>query len=80
MIQKVIREAFSTSTVITIAHVKFNFWISYVSDNSLQRLRTIMDYDQIIVMGAGMILEMGSPEELLAKEGGAFAELVRTND
>ena len=44
-IQKCIRKEFKSSTVITIAH----------------RLSTIADYDKIIVMGNGRIVEMGSP-------------------
>lgn len=29
------------------------------------RLKTVLDYDKVIVMGFGKVLEMGSPEELL---------------
>ena len=44
-IQKVIREKFKNTTVITIAH----------------RLNTIADYDKVIVMRKGQIVETGSP-------------------
>ena len=44
-IQKVIREKFKDTTVITIAH----------------RLNTIADYDKVIVMRKGEIVEIGSP-------------------
>ena len=44
-IQKVIREKFTKTTVITIAH----------------RLNTIADYDKVIVMKRGRIEEQGSP-------------------
>ena len=44
-IQKVIRENFVNTTVITIAH----------------RLNTIADYDKVIVMSRGKIIELGSP-------------------
>ena len=44
-IQKVIRENFINTTVITIAH----------------RLNTIADYDKVIVMSRGKIIELGSP-------------------
>jgi len=47
-------------TLITIAH----------------RLRTIIDYDQVVVMGAGRVLEIGTPRELYARRG-QFAELVK---
>ena len=44
-IQKVIRENFVNTTVITIAH----------------RLNTIADYDKLVVMDRGKIIEIGSP-------------------
>lgn len=58
-IQKVIREKFTDTTVITIAH----------------RLNTIADYDLVIVMHKGHILEQGHPHDLIEKRG-AFAEMV----
>ncbi|KAI1460349.1 abc transporter [Annulohypoxylon moriforme] len=51
--QQLIRSEFAGSTIITIAH----------------RLRTVIDYDQIIVMDEGKVLETGSPAELIGKEG-----------
>ena len=59
-IQTVIKEKFKDTTVITIAH----------------RLNTIADYDAIIVMQKGRIIEQGSPYELLQKEG-TFSEMVK---
>lgn len=56
-IQAVLRRemfaAGSGRTLITIAH----------------RLRTIADYDRVIVMGGGRVLEMGSPKELFSAKG-----------
>ena len=52
-IQKVIRERFVNTTVITIAH----------------RLNTIADYDKVIVMKQGRIEEQGSPWELIKAKG-----------
>jgi len=34
-----------------------------------------MDSDRVLVLERGQVLEFGSPEELLAKEGGAFREM-----
>ncbi|KAI2464558.1 abc transporter [Annulohypoxylon bovei var. microspora] len=51
--QQLIRSEFAGSTIITIAH----------------RLRTIIDYDQVIVMEEGKVLETGSPAELVDKQG-----------
>ncbi|KAJ2114137.1 hypothetical protein IW146_003313 [Coemansia sp. RSA 922] len=62
-VQGLIRKEFSDCTVLTIAH----------------RLETIMNSDRIIVMDKGTIAEIGTPEELLAKDG-MFAQLVKTSD
>ncbi|XP_038219795.1 probable multidrug resistance-associated protein lethal(2)03659 [Zerene cesonia] len=48
-IQNTIRTKFADSTVLTIAH----------------RLNTVMDYDRVIVMDQGRIVESGHPYELL---------------
>lgn len=44
------------STVITIAH----------------RLMTIVDYDKVMVLERGEVVEFGSPWELIGREGGVF--------
>ncbi|KAJ2106430.1 Transporter of the ATP-binding cassette (ABC) [Coemansia sp. RSA 922] len=62
-IQALISTEFRDCTVLTIAH----------------RLETIMNSDRIIVMDKGTIAEIGTPGELLAKDG-MFAQLVKTSD
>jgi ATP-binding cassette subfamily C (CFTR/MRP) protein 4 len=55
IIQKIIHStegAFSKSTVITIAH----------------RLETIIDYDQVVVLNDGKVVEFGPPKDLLTKD------------
>ncbi|OCL10136.1 ABC transporter-like protein [Glonium stellatum] len=59
LIQRSIRDEFKNTTLIVIAH----------------RLSTIADFDRILVMGEGKVVEYGTPRELLEK-GGAFGELV----
>ena len=59
-IQKMIRERFEGTTLLTIAH----------------RLNTIMDYDKVLVMAKGKVGEFGSPKELLENEDGLFSRLV----
>ena len=54
---KTVKEKLKDCTVLTIAH----------------RLKTVINSDRIIVMSEGRIIEEGSPEELLRKEGGIFA-------
>lgn len=39
------------------------------------RLDTVIDYDKILVLGKGSVLEYGSPHELILK-GGAFCQMV----
>ncbi|KAG8807550.1 hypothetical protein FRC17_004416 [Serendipita sp. 399] len=55
-IQDALREEFSSSCVITIAH----------------RLQTIIDYDRVIVMDAGKIVENGPPSQLIRDPNGVF--------
>jgi ABC-type multidrug transport system fused ATPase/permease subunit len=44
------------TTLVTVAH----------------RIATVMDYDRVAVLGDGQLLEVGAPQELLAKPDGAF--------
>lgn len=71
MIQKTIREEFSASTILTIAH----------------RLKTIIDYDKILVLDQGNVKEYDHPYKLITnpksqfksmcEDTGEFDELVR---
>ncbi|KAM3069136.1 hypothetical protein ACMFMG_010661 [Clarireedia jacksonii] len=58
LMQKVIREEFAGCTIIAVAH----------------RLNTILDFDRVVLLGKGEIMEIGSPDELLQRHG-AFREL-----
>ncbi|KAM7354688.1 sulfonylurea receptor [Cochliomyia hominivorax] len=55
-------KAFQGRTIITIAH----------------RLSTIMDYDRVIVMDQGKIIEDGSPQELKQKPDSIFSTLIHS--
>jgi ABC-type multidrug transport system fused ATPase/permease subunit len=57
------REAFAGSIVITIAH----------------RLKTVLDYDRILVLGNGEVLEFDSPRRLLERSGGVFRDMCRAS-
>ncbi|EPB66449.1 hypothetical protein ANCCEY_14459 [Ancylostoma ceylanicum] len=59
-----IREQFVKSTVFTIAH----------------RLNTIMDYDRIMVLENGRIIEFDSPSKLLENPDSAFARMVEDSE
>ncbi|KAI0332220.1 multidrug resistance-associated ABC transporter [Cubamyces sp. BRFM 1775] len=55
-IQATIREEFDDSLLLTVAH----------------RLRTVIDYDRLIVLDNGKIAEFDTPLNLIHKEGGIF--------
>jgi len=59
LIQRTIRSHFTQCTIITIAH----------------RLDTVLDYDRVMVMDAGKIVEFDSAKRLLEKEGGLFRSM-----
>ena len=63
LIQEVIRHKFKDSTVLTIAH----------------RLNTIMDYDKVLVLDGGRVVEFDNPEVLI-RNGGLFAEMVKSHN
>ncbi|KAK7499875.1 hypothetical protein BaRGS_00008966 [Batillaria attramentaria] len=64
LIQNTIRTAFSTCTIITIAH----------------RLNTIMDYDLIMVLDAGVVKEYDSPHVLLDDKKSIFYSMAKDAD
>ena len=64
LIQEVIRNRFKDSTVVTIAH----------------RLNTIMDYDKVLVMEQGRVVEFDKPEVLLENKTGFLARLVQASN
>ncbi|XP_032238263.1 ATP-binding cassette sub-family C member 4-like [Nematostella vectensis] len=64
LVQQVIRDKFADVTVLTIAH----------------RVNTIMDYDKVVVIDTGRVVEYGEPEILARKSDGFFAHLVRSHD
>ncbi|KAJ7240374.1 P-loop containing nucleoside triphosphate hydrolase protein [Mycena haematopus] len=59
-IQRTLRSSFGSATIITIAH----------------RISTVRDYDKILVLDNGQVVENGSPNELLEIPGGVFRRLL----
>ncbi|KAI6185867.1 Multidrug resistance-associated protein 1-like, protein [Aphelenchoides besseyi] len=63
LIQKTIRENFSASTILTIAH----------------RLDTIRDFDRVMVMEQGRLVEFDRIDRLLKNKNSRFARMVRAS-
>ncbi|XP_061188834.1 multidrug resistance-associated protein 1-like [Saccostrea echinata] len=61
LIQRTIREEFRECTVLTIAH----------------RINTVMDYDRILVLDNGRLLESDTPQNLMADTKSLFHELAK---
>lgn len=59
-IQLAIDKFFRNSTVITIAH----------------RIKTILNYDKVLVLEKGNVVEFDSPKNLLSKKDSLFYSLV----
>jgi ABC-type multidrug transport system fused ATPase/permease subunit len=62
--QRLLRSMFPDSTIIAIAH----------------RLRTIMDYDRVLVMAEGEIIENDSPANLIKRQGVFWSMLKNTGE
>lgn len=57
--QAIIRDEFQGCTVISVAH----------------RLNTIVDFDRVVVLHEGRVVESGKPQELLAQSESIFKKL-----
>lgn len=62
-LQKVIRREFADRTILAVAH----------------RVNTVLDFDKVVVLGAGKVMEEGNPKELLKNEGSLFCKMVKQN-
>lgn len=59
MIQRVIREDLQGRTVIMISH----------------RLKSVVDFDRVLMLDSGRLIEDGSPKDLLSDAASAFKAL-----
>ncbi|MQM18513.1 hypothetical protein Taro_051506 [Colocasia esculenta] len=60
LIQRTLRQQFSDSTVITVAH----------------RITSVLDSDMVVLLDNGIIAECGSPSKLLENKSSLFSKLV----
>jgi ABC-type multidrug transport system fused ATPase/permease subunit len=60
-VQQVIKEYFQDSTVISIAH----------------RLNTIIQYDRVLVLDQGNVMDFDSPRALLLKQDSIFTQMAQ---
>ncbi|KAI4600498.1 hypothetical protein KJ359_000853 [Pestalotiopsis sp. 9143b] len=63
-IQRVIRECFQQQTIIMIAH----------------RLKSLLDFDRVVVLDSGRLVENGAPRDLLEDQSSAFKSLYSAID
>ena len=59
LLQEAVSKSFRGATILAVAH----------------RLDTVIDFDKILVLGHGSVLEYGSPHELITS-GGAFCSMI----
>ncbi|KFY47652.1 hypothetical protein V495_01884 [Pseudogymnoascus sp. VKM F-4514 (FW-929)] len=62
LMQQVLRKEFEGRTIIAIAH----------------KLHTVLDFDRVMLLEKGRIIETGNPQELLATEASAFRALYKS--
>lgn len=63
MIQKLLLQTFKETTIISIAH----------------RINTVLNFDKIIVLKRGEIIETGTPKELFLKKGYFYKQAINQN-
>lgn len=63
VVQQAIRSCFPDSTLVAVAH----------------RLETVLDFDRVIVMEQGHVVEHGSVKELANTKGGLFAKMLNAS-
>lgn len=67
-----IATAFTDRTVLCIARTSYQLSSLHQSNANIDRLRTILSYDRVIVLDAGRIHELDTPEALFQNPTGIF--------
>lgn len=64
IMQEVMKQEFANYTIIAVSH----------------RLAMIMDYDKVVVMDKGEIVEVGNPMKLAQEDDSRFGDLVKASN
>jgi ABC-type multidrug transport system fused ATPase/permease subunit len=64
LLQRAVAKSFKGATIIAVAH----------------RLETLIDYDKIVVLDNGGLVECGSPKQLIEKDGEFASMVAETGD
>jgi ATP-binding cassette subfamily C (CFTR/MRP) protein 1 len=64
IIQRLLRSRFASHTIIAVAH----------------KLDTILDFDKVVVMDQGQLVEYGQPHSLLKQQSSHFRSLYKKAD
>jgi ATP-binding cassette subfamily C (CFTR/MRP) protein 1 len=59
VVQRLLRQKFAAHTIIAVAH----------------KLDTVLDFDKVVVMKQGALIEYGEPYKLLEQQGSYFKSL-----
>mmetsp|Transcript_3038 Transcript_3038/g.8791 ORF Transcript_3038/g.8791 Transcript_3038/m.8791 type:complete len:1373 (-) Transcript_3038:1207-5325(-) len=60
LLQEAVKKSFDGATILSVAH----------------RLDTVIEYDKILVLGAGQVVAFDSPHRLSLEENGVFASMI----
>jgi ABC-type multidrug transport system fused ATPase/permease subunit len=79
LIQQVIRTVFKDCSMFPSHRIRYDSGLHFPSAviTVAHRLNTLLDYDQVVVLSKGEIVEQGSPRDLLRNSEGAFSQLLR---
>ena len=70
-------DARTEELMMSLLRTEFHGWTIVAV---VHRLKSILDFDRVVVLNQGQIVEYESPTVLLADEGSGFAKLYRNGE